>query len=677
MFSTNIPERIDTNTILVKPSAGHTAFESVVEPFYAVGGALGAIPGIEAPKTRQMFKERLDAIQQDLSNPQIGLAQKGGDWIANIAGGTVATAPAFAAAGLAIEGAVGAGAYALAPVIARPVLSLLRTPIAKLSKSALADWLPQSTIGEFAKHTGAYVAGYKAAVLPEHVMDTYDKISDTYNLKKAGEATLNDNIGMLIGIIPFAAGHILLKSYTIAKSVAAAQGSGSALARELVLNREQKQSALTSAMTNAKTAVDKERAHSAILQAHMDVEQHNFKVVDHAVATGRLPEEDGKWYHDYIKDPDAHEHLAPNAHKILQQEQVPYDRVSGRVWQKLLLPEDIKNHNSTVADAITSDVSGEYKDFMSNYVLHNRLDMVKQEWNEKPVLAGGSQGFVDYVNKKMLGKNEALSRLDSHLDKHMTIGLKKNKLPMSQNRIFQHLKKQRMLAPEAPYAVPGRVAHKLELNRKYQRAIRAKAGRYTPEQVDKFKTDAKSFKLLNPAEELDSIRSRLITDKGLVKGFQHKRPYHRLNDLAELYPQAEMLLRRIHDEHEYAKQEQNAQLLEKFVKFVDSSVSKLAKPENVVKYLKDRIESQVPDIRNIEPATKIMQATDTKVESIKKSAKAIEVNPEILVEQEAVAKKSKAEEAKADFKASKDRFEQFKEREIDLDQFINCLEGTK
>jgi hypothetical protein len=177
--------------------------------------------------------------------------------------------------------------------------------------------------------------------------------------------------------------------------------------------------------------------------------------------------------------------------------------------------------------------------------------------------------------------------------------------------------------------------------------------------------ESKLPKILTPKEELEHIRGKLLGEKGLPKNFERSNAYHRLLDLSNVWHNARTLLDRVHLENEYNRQSAFRDVAHQVLRIADSDMGALAKPENVMDYLKNRIEGQIGKIEpieelNAEVAAKMNVPADSDA---------------ILNEQELQVKETKAEDAKNEFAQSSDRFKEFKKSENIFKNLISCVMG--
>lgn len=126
------------------------------------------------------------------------------------------------------------------------------------------------------------------------------------------------------------------------------------------------------------------------------------------------------------------------------------------------------------------------------------------------------------------------------------------------------------------------------------------------------------------------------------------------------------MLDRVHLEHEYNKQEAFRDLANQVLRIADSETGRIAKPDDVINYLKTRIEG---NLRKVEPISEMQKAVHEK-EKLPPNIDSV------LSEQEQLARTTKAKEAKQDLTKATDKVKEFKKSENVFKNFIMCLRGS-
>ena len=143
--------------------------------------------------------------------------------------------------------------------------------------------------------------------------------------------------------------------------------------------------------------------------------------------------------------------------------------------------------------------------------------------------------------------------------------------------------------------------------------------------------------------------------------------YQRLLDLSNVWHNARTLLDRVHLEHEYNRQEAYKTVASHVVNVSDSNLPALAKPENVMDYLKARIEAKIKkteDISDVKADLKRYEDIPADSESVLKS-------------QEESVKKTSAENARAEFDDTFKKYKDFKSSPNIFKNLISCVMGAR
>lgn len=190
-----------------------------------------------------------------------------------------------------------------------------------------------------------------------------------------------------------------------------------------------------------------------------------------------------------------------------------------------------------------------------------------------------------------------------------------------------------------------------------------KPNRQTQRRIDEL--EASKPKTLTPKEEIQHLRSKLL-GKGLDRNFQRSKEYQRLMDLSNFWPNAHVLLDRVHMEDEYNRQSALHGFLSDVVRTADGNLPQLARPENVMDYLRRRIEEKIFPTRN-----------DASLQAEVKEYADVPPNSEdILNNYERDFSKTDAVEAKNNFMNAKRKIEEFKKKESVFKTLISCVAGA-
>ena len=624
------------DSLLTKPGYFHSAFDNLAASFATPPAAAALLDKqyAQSPEGKSL-SSTLSAVELENETPGLGWPQKTTNYIASMVGYGLnpMTYLLGGVGGLAARG-VTSIAKKIAPDAAsifmrKPIKDMLAQPIAKyvpsmVGKEGAEEPLSASLIADKSLHAFGTFAGFS---VPQDVIDNYEQ--DTSHIRWGGvarEAGEMGAFGIAIGSIPFTWGVLRGKIN---------RGAGKEVGAEI---------------TPAE--------------------------LSESLAKGHITQAEHDWYRDYQalrNDPSNEklsEELKSKASQIANENGHTASTVSNEALFEMLTPENMKNLQGVIADQLTGDVPERYKTALSDFVVHNRLDEIRQN----PKDLDGVRGYVDFINQKLANKNPKLAEANKILDDHLLKSVKEN-MPFSQKELFKMMKQSGFEASHIahlPLTIPENMVQHLKLLDKIsklkvklvkERRKGISENKQTLRRIDEIEKQLP--KILTPKEELMQLRKTLLGEKGLPANWEHSPAYHRLIDLSSVWHNARTLLDRVHLEHEYNRQTAFRDLANHILKIADSSLGRLAKPDDVINYLKSRIEGKLQKIEPISETEKILDEQQK-----------IPADPDaILHEQDLQIKDTKAEEAKEEFVSSTDKFKEFKQSEGIFKNFISCVIG--
>lgn len=662
------------------PAKWETFKASVQKPAAEVGQVLDYLfPGMSTEKQRRETADRLSVINETLGDPRQGTGQQALNTVGGLIGGLVPTAP-FAlvggAVGGAVAGAVGFGAREIALDLAseNALARYLSTqvPISELVTEGVSHFVPKASIGAVASGVTEGYGAYKGMIIPEHFAEHYNAVENSFDSAHAIEDWGSDNYGFLLGAAPLAAGYIIGKG--IKGTINLRKAGATKLEHEAEIKRLHAAHAETLKANEIKEGeIATREAQISELQSHLS----------QAEESGLITPEMHSWYLDYLENPNSPE-VHEGGLKVLQSLQIPYDRVTGRVWNQVLSPEGVKNLQASLFDQHITGMSAEENQLLSSYIIHNELDSYIANMRDNPNLIYAMDGMTHNLGMKIEAHSQALKDFDYALTRELPRGVLKKHI-LSQNNIYQTLKKfqeakvngKAVVRSEIPHHVPKQVALKLSLAHQ----IRLIEGRKTAKYQRLFdegkhlelKERLKSIKLMHPADELSHIKETLIPEGKIITNYKNRAAYYRLEDLSQVLPNAKVLLDRIHMEAINGKQRGLNEVLKNFLGMVDNSASRLANPADVVRYLHSRIEGSIPHIREFEQTgIQYKEYVAQEKAALKEATK-----PEVLYDETAIekVKRSEFKEAREDFENNERKYKQFSESEVALRDLITCALG--
>ena len=661
------------NDTSYKPTYGQTAAAAFQQPFLQVKQIADyVLPGLSTEDSRRKTASDIANINEALNDPRQSFFQQASNAVSGIAGGLIPTLPTGLIGGAVLKGAagvVGFGARKVALAAAAEAGSdaLLtaytasQVPLAKLAQGPLSHFLPEASIAGIAAGTAEGYGFYKGMTIPEHFSENYNAIQNTLDKEHAIEDWGSDNYGFLLGAVPFAAGYVAFKGVRGVVKYRNAQADSKALDAELGrLLRE-----------HHATATEREAQQAKVSELQDHLQQ--------AEDLGYITPEMHEWYLSYLENPNDLEKVHEGGLNVLKSLQIPYDRITGRVWNQVLSRDGVKNLQAATFDQSVTNLSDEERQLLSSYITHNELDGYVANMKENPNMLMGLQGFTHGLGARIEAHSMALRDLEHALMRNLPKGLLKKQI-FSQNNVYQHLKKLQestktgIVPRDVPYHVPKQVAYKLKLAHQIKK-IKARKTRqyqlkYEKGEHLKLAKKLKELKLIHPAEEMAQIKETLMPNGALRKDFKTRTAYYRLEDLSQVWPQARVLLDRIHGEAINEKQKGLNQMLKQFIDMVDNNASRLADPDAVKRYLHSRLEQSVPSIKGFE-------SSGIGVETGEIVKETPSITPEVL-DNEAITQRIETtlfEFAKEEYNLSKKKYKQFTENAKALADLIECALG--
>ncbi len=668
------------NELSPTPTLGRTAGLAFEQPFQQISQLNDYIfPGESTEESRQKTADRLSIINETLNDPRQGTAQHALNSISGLAGSIVPTLPfalAGAAVGTGVAGAVGFGVREAALELGTEgaLSSYLSTqvPLKTLSEGALSHYLPGASAAEIATGIGEAYTGYKGMIIPEHFAEHYNAIENSMDANHAIKDWASDNYGFLLGAIPLGAGYVAFKGIRGIIKQRAANLESKSVDEELSRLLKQHEEVLKENEIKVGEQAGRQ-AKVSELQDHLE----------QAESEGLISPEMHEWYLDYLENP-KHQKVHEGGLKVMQQLQIPYDRVTGRVWNEVLSREGVKNLQGAMFDQGITNFSKEENQLLSSYVIHNELDAYVGNMRENPNLLHAIQGMTHDLEIRVGRQLLHLEKFDKSITKNIPKTLLK-KQRFSQDDIYRHLKNINVYHErELPYTLPLAVMQKLKLLKQIKRIesrnTAALERKFQNGEHLKLKNIERSLKLLKPADELMDLRERLMPKGKLKSDFKTRKAYHRLEELSQVWPDAQHVLDLIHMKELNIKQQGLNNILKQFTDLVDKNASQLAKPEAIKRYLKTRIENAVPFVKKFEAegikfdVDKNAKASREFIEKEISSNNTSEISEEHKHFMDKV-ENSGLEFAKDEFKMTEKKYHQFNENSKALDELIKCALG--
>lgn len=623
------PEEYLSNTLYKAPTLSKSVFDNLSAGFATPMVAASMLKGEygQSPEG-QALKDSMDAVDIENQAPGVSTGQWWANQGASMVGMLLNPVNWFGGefASLGAKAAIG-GAEKLAP---SAVSTFMRTPLAEHFSQPISKWLgkeaEKKTLGEVLAPKFRMGATFAGVGLPQAVAENYN--NDTRHIDWGGVAESAGKMGafgIAIDSIPFAWG--LLKGK---------------------INR------------------GRQMPHGEAVDTH---------ALDKALEQGHITPAEHQWYKGYMdlqKDPsniDLQEKLKADGSKLINLNGHTANTVTDKAMFEMLTPDDVTNLQGVVADQIAGGVEGEQGRALSNFIVHNRMDYIR----ENPAWLDGVRGYVEHVDGKLASREAMTAEADRILDQHMLKGVREN-MPFSQRSMMKNLRQAGFESSHMahfPLSLPENIQRHikgLEKIDKLKRKVRLEKRRGLEPNKQTVKRiaelEAKLPKILTPKEELTHLRERLL-GKGLPKNLERSPDYHRLVDLSHAWHNAKSLLDRVHLEAQYERQKAFRDLAGQILRISDSDYGKIANPDNVVDYLKTRIEGQ---LRKVEPIKD--------VQNVLHDSQNVPADADtVLNDQEKEISKIDAEQMRNDFQEASARYREFKKSDGIFKNLISCVMG--
>lgn len=378
--------------------------------------------------------------------------------------------------------------------------------------------------------------------------------------------------------------------------------------------------------------------------------------------------ETDQWHHDYENKLDTKENLANRATKILQKEGIEVNPVTHEVNFQLLNENDVRNLQSAVTDSITSDVSQSNKNHLIDYIINNRIDEIRSNPKSQMML----RAYDNYLTGKLAVRQSIIVDADKFVSNVMKEKIT-NKAFLSQPEIEKAIKKlsrEESHVSQLPFALPENIEKRIKLKDRIAELKKKEPVRAVVRRIKELEN--KIPKIMKPKEEVNYLYDKIIKGKEYHNKLK-SRAYQRLQELADYWPQARALLERIHLEEELERQQAIKDALSKLRKEVEKPIDRSARPEDVITYLKERIEGIKP---RKNPIGETPKTPEQVIQEVSKVPSDVET---VLAEHEKLAEEApkNAKELKKELVKDNDRIKQFKSSGKALGEFIQCVLGSK
>jgi hypothetical protein len=611
-------------------------------------------------KRHNPYRDGMEYLNNAMKSPEVGWAQETANFVGNIFG--FAANPINLVAGAGVGAAADVGISAISSVLPESISAFGQTSAATLLGEEAAKRLPEfipKTIGGVGASLTKSLAISSAEMLPQAFNENFNEKTGKFNIIGGAEQTLKY-------------GALGLGLHTIGMTVGAIYGEIGAV-----------------------------RSLRKIPKLG-DGSKENLDEIDKAFQEGKINEDEYKWVHTYLTDPDNLHKQNELAAKILRSKKYNVDSVTNKVFMSIAKKDAIDNIHSSILDQLASNTTGDLKTAMSDYNFLNILDEMKDDSGH---MVDGLMGHVSYMNDRLSLKSENLERFkiaresggDEGAYKHIT-----NDHPISQKSLFKELRKGKDDVRLFSGSVPELVGERLRQERKVKnlqsshRLTRNKIKRGDPvsekmlekiQNIDRKIEEIKSnyAKLMNPSKELSYLEERLLGKDELPNNFQLSKDYNRLKDLSHFSEKAKALLHHVDLKNEYEVQDSYNKMIEAMTKLMDGDIEKYADPKKLQAYIQNSISKTAGDIPQIgefkdradnpDKYFRDKRAENDIDDMERQSSDNVKNDDELLQDNDKDIREADSKDLDKDNRETVNAYKQFKKNIPVMENVVSCVRG--
>lgn len=184
-------------------------------------------------------------------------------------------------------------------------------------------------------------------------------------------------------------------------------------------------------------------------------------------------------------------------------------------------------------------------------------------------------------------------------------------------------------------------------------------------------------KILTMKQEIANLRDKLLP-KVKEDNFKLSPEYRRLLDLTHVRKDARELFHELNLRNEYELHEAYATMLDTITKVMRSEFGKLAKPENINDYMRERIQASVPEFKNLEIAAVKKEVSDSrkKLDKATEDLKTKGDQDRAIDALDQEMEETSSSKNKEEYDEIKNQYNEFKESGNVFSNLIKCVLGA-
>lgn len=366
-----------------------------------------------------------------------------------------------------------------------------------------------------------------------------------------------------------------------------------------------------------------------------------------------------QWMEDYENKADTLDNLERRATGLLQKEGFEVDGATHKLPMYIMSDSNVKNLQIAASDALTANLEPTSRNYLLDYIVRNNLDEIRENPKSLKIM----QAYDNFLTGKLAGREAMTKAADAIHETNMKSKINKTAF-LSQPEIYKAIKKvsrEESHVSHLPFTLPESLERRLKLESRIKELKKKPENKQTSRRIAEL--EAKLPEIQSPKQELAHIKRKLIDKQGYRDKIKN-REYERLEELADHWPQARSLLDRVNMEEAYEKQLAIKQVLDQMRKVMESPLDRLSNPDNVIKYFKERINSD---------KARVIKPEVTPKKTIEDASKIPSDESAVVEEYLAAAHESKASNLRSESIAINDKITQFRSSEKVRADFIQCM----
>ena len=343
---------------------------------------------------------------------------------------------------------------------------------------------------------------------------------------------------------------------------------------------------------------------------------------------------------------------------------------------------------TAVADKLAANLPDNIKSLYQDFINHARIDDMRADPNA-PSVIDGLKGVVSFVQKRLAKEPEEMVNFHKIMRRLLPENLKEEN-PFTQTKILRGEKKAGRTGMTVPYQVGKRMKQEERINRikqqnrdylrQFEKTSKPRYQQLISRNQERINELSEKLEpLLSHKEEIEYLREKLLPEGKVANNFKSTTAYQRLLDLTRVRNDARALMHEVHLKNEYELHDAYATLLDTITKVMRSEFGKLAKVENINDYMRERIQSASPQLKNLEMESVKKEVTEARVKMDRsyEETKTPEGQDRAIQAMDEEMKETSSSDNKKEYDEIKNQFNESKENENVFSNLIKCVLGAR